>query len=97
MSTNGVTDAWGARLRAVRGLDLTLTRRTQALCLDDHSCPTGGRLELDTGTRVRYVETRYDAMRLDHAFHMAEVMSGPATGAWVDLLDVVGRGPLPWE
>ncbi len=97
MSTDEVVDAGNARLRTVRGLEVTLARRTPALHLDDHARPTGGHLELDAGTRVRYVETRYDAMRLDQAFHTVKVMSGPATGTWAGLLDVVGPGPLPWE
>jgi hypothetical protein len=97
MNSDDLMDGWNRRLRAVRGLVVTLARETQGLRVDDHARPIGGHLELVAGTRVRYVETGYDAMRLDQAFHTVKVMSGSATGTWVDLFDSMSLGPLPWE
>ena len=60
MSGDHVMDGWDARLRTTRGLIITLARDAQGLRLDEHARPVGGHLELAAGTRVRYVETRYD-------------------------------------
>jgi len=90
-------DEWDARLQRVRNLVFDLPNETSCLKLDDQARQTHGRVVLPAGTRVRYVETTYDAMRPDRCLHQVKVLSGPAAGSWVGLPDVVGPGPLPWE
>lgn len=92
-----VVDTWDARLLSFRGVVVTLARETRCSRLDSHARPSGGPGKLPAGTRIRYVQTGYDSMRCDLALHTVEVIAGPDTGTWVDLLDAVGPGPLPWE
>jgi hypothetical protein len=92
-----VFDAWERRLRAVGNLVLILPRETQGQRLDDHARPTSDLVVLPAATQVRYVETSYDAMRLDEAMHTVKIVSGPAAGRWAGLVSAVGPGPLPWE
>ena len=90
---------WNRRLRECKGKVITLPRETTAR-------PHAGNLDLlwrepnlvlAAGTRVRYEETRYDAMRPDEPHHLVKVVSGPAAGRWASIGDTVGPGPLPWE
>ena len=97
MNTNDAEADWNARLRAVRGLVVTLTRETRCLRLDDRDQPIWPHLELPAGTQVQYVQTGYDPMILDRAFHTVKVLSGPVAGTRVDLFDLVSSDTLPWE
>jgi len=92
-------EAWDARLRAVRGAVVGLAGAVSAWPADQSGrpLPYGPSLELPPGTRVRYAETRYDAMRLEEAHHLVRVESGPDAGRWAHIPDVAGPGPLPWE
>lgn len=90
---------WYERLHLARGPVFDLPTETECLLLDDQARWTDpwGHVVVPAGTQVRYVETRYDAMRLDLALHTLKVLSGPNAGTWVDLRDVFGPGPLPWD
>jgi hypothetical protein len=92
-------NAWSRRLAEVRGTVVTLPRETTARPLDNrlNLLWLEPSLMLEAGTRVRYEETRYDAMRLDEAHHVLKVTSGPTAGQWISIGDTVGPGPLPWE
>lgn len=76
---------------------MTLPRDTEARQLDGSARHQTGRVVIPAGTRLIYVETRYDAMRHEDVSHVLEVESGVAAGDWVSLDDWVGPGPLPWE
>ncbi len=96
----GMTDTylgWEERLRHARGTEFDLPAETECVWLDKRARPTQVRLVLPAGTRVRYAETTYDSMRLDDALHVVKVVSGPLTGSWAGIRDLVGPGPLPWE
>ena len=90
---------WDERLHLARGVVFDLPTETGCIQLDQQARWTDpwGHVVLQAGTQVRYVETGYDAMRLDQAIHKMKVVSGPQAGSWVGLLDVVGPGPLRWE
>jgi hypothetical protein len=95
--TRRVWEDWDSRLRRARGLIFDLPTETEGLQLDHHARWTHSRVVLPAGTRVQYVETRYDAMIPDRCHHTVKVVSGPAAGSWVGLADEVGPGPLLWE
>jgi hypothetical protein len=97
MRGDDVFDAWNARLGSFQDLVVVVRRETAGQRLDSRARPLGGNVEVPAGTRVLYVETRYDAMRPDQAVHTVKVVSGSGTGTWVGLFDVVGARPLPWE
>jgi hypothetical protein len=90
-------EAWTERLHAARNLVLTLARDSHGQRLNRAAVPTGVRVLLPAGTRIRYVETRYDAMRLDQALHTVKVLAGAEAGAWIGIDDLVGSDALPWK
>jgi hypothetical protein len=89
--------AWEERLRRAKDTEFELPAEIECVRLDQRARPTQGRTLLAAGTRVRYAETTYDGMRLDEALHAVKVVSGPLTGAWAGIPDIVGPDPLPWE
>jgi hypothetical protein len=92
-------EAWNRRLREFRGKVVTLPREVTARPHDDNLVLLWlePNLVLAAGTRVRFEETRYDAMRLDEAHHCVKVESGPAAGRWASIGDTVSPRQLRWE